>query len=75
MKAAGDKRAALSQRIETLKGSKVDFKDSICRSPGDPTSGVTVDTSNAQADRRSGRRFFLSRCFRCGSVRSRVTLG
>lgn len=61
MKAAGDKRAALSQRIETLKGSKVDFKEGQYLSfTNDPTSGVTVDINGAGGPTIRGADFSLA---------------
>ena len=74
-KAAGDKLVAFSQRIETLKASKVaSFEEGQYLSfTNDPTNGVVVDVNGAGGPTIRGL-IFLSLCFRCGSVQSHATL-
>jgi hypothetical protein len=60
-KAAGDKLVALSQRIETLKASKVEFKEGQYLSfTNDPTNGVAVDVNGAGGPTIRGADFSLA---------------
>ena len=60
-KAAGDKLVALSQSIETLKASKVDFKKGQYLSfTSDPTNGVAVDVNGAGGPTIRGADFSLA---------------
>jgi Chalcone isomerase-like len=60
-KAAGDKLVALSQSIETLKASKVDFKKGQYLSfTSDPTNGVAVDVNGAGGPTIRGGDFSLA---------------
>jgi Chalcone isomerase-like len=60
-KAAGDKLVALSQRIETLKASKVEFKEGQYLSfTNDPTNGVAVDLNGAGGPTIRGADFSLA---------------
>jgi hypothetical protein len=60
-KAAGDKLVALSQSIESLKASKVDFKKGQYLSfTSDPTNGVAVDVNGAGGPTIRGADFSLA---------------
>ena len=60
-KVAGDKLVALSQSIETLKASKVDFKKGQYLSfTSDPTNGVAVDVNGAGGPTIRGADFSLA---------------
>jgi Chalcone isomerase-like len=60
-KTAGDKLVALSQRIETLKASKVEFKEGQYLSfTNDPTNGVAVDVNGAGGPTIRGADFSLA---------------
>jgi hypothetical protein len=60
-KAAGDNLVALSQRIETLKASKVEFKEGQYLSfTNDPTNGVAVDVNGTGGPTIRGADFSLA---------------
>ena len=60
-RAAGDRLVAFSQRIETLKASKVAFKEGQYLSfTNDPTKGVAVDVNGAGGPTIQGADFSLA---------------